>query len=205
MSTIDDGCIYNDLFEFDPIDSTTTINKEDTSETETSPSNILLVKSEEDDIFSGDWLTFDTVPLDECVVKDVYWSNNTDDPETQLMYDSIDSKSDDSDSSNSLNEQYSERNTKHYKNFYGERKKSGNIKGTQSKDPYLESHRLRLNARQRSRVSKTNDMFKQLDVIIPVYKDSENKRPRSNSKLAILKRAIKYMNDLSVLLSDTNR
>lgn len=116
MSTIDEECIYNDLFEFDSLDSTTAINKENTSRTETSPSDIFLVKSEENDFFSEDWSTFDTVPFDECVVKDVYWSNNTDEPENQLMYDSIDSKSDDSDSSNSLNEQYSERNTKHYKN-----------------------------------------------------------------------------------------
>ena len=66
-------------------------------------------------------------------------------------------------------------------------------------DPYLQRHRLMVNARQKNRMMKINNMYSMLNGLLPDHVLCEqNVKP--HSKLGILKRAIAYWKSLSDVL-----
>ncbi|XP_057300740.1 uncharacterized protein LOC130635425 [Hydractinia symbiolongicarpus] len=69
-------------------------------------------------------------------------------------------------------------------------------------DQYLESYRLKVNARQKKRVAKMNELFRNLEKMLPMITHSSTGKKKPNSKLNILRRASQYIDDLSNLLSE---
>ena len=68
-------------------------------------------------------------------------------------------------------------------------------------DPYLQRHRLMVNARQKNRMMKLNKMYTTLNSLIPENVACEpNTKP--HSKLGVLKRAIVYWRSLSAILME---
>jgi Helix-loop-helix DNA-binding domain. len=66
-------------------------------------------------------------------------------------------------------------------------------------DPYLQRHRLMVNARQKNRMMKINNMYTMLNTLLPDHVICEqNVKP--HSKLGILKRAIAYWESLNTAL-----
>lgn len=78
--------------------------------------------------------------------------------------------------------------------------KSG-IDASYRTDQYLESYRLKVNARQKKRVAKMNELFRLLEKTLPTFTHSSTGKRKPNSKLKILRRACQYIDDLSNVLS----
>lgn len=80
--------------------------------------------------------------------------------------------------------------------------RNSNIDISYRTDEYLESYRLKVNARQKKRVAKMNELFQHLDKKLPNYTQPSTKKAKTNSKYRILRRACQYINDLSNILSE---
>ena len=68
-------------------------------------------------------------------------------------------------------------------------------------DPYLQRHRLMVNARQKNRMMKLNKMYTTLNSLIPEKVSCRDGNVKPHSKLGILKRAISYWSSLAETLA----
>ncbi|XP_057300725.1 uncharacterized protein LOC130635411 [Hydractinia symbiolongicarpus] len=161
--------------------------------------NKLNKKNKIDDMF---WHNRKLTCIDES--KDIYYEFADEKPSSSddsYIFEPSSSTSECSDSTCGL--QDIEELSTAEKLFYNKLNKKNRIDISYRNDCYLESYRLRINARQKKRVAEMNELFRLLDEKLPKQRNSTTAKTKYNSKLKILRRTCQYINDLSEFLSDS--